>query len=197
MKLPLFFILVLTVVGSFAQNGEFVLQGQLVDANKQPISDAYIINFRNSDKNTSRTNGVFDVRVLPTDSLIFSHVSFFRKVVSVFELLRNPQVEMVRDTVNIMQIDVSPEQMTDAERALENIKSLDFDFRPQPGDNYTQSERMTDLLNTENRVQRAASNSLDLLRFSPSEEIGKLIDKVKRRKKARQFDSTRKNGKKK
>ncbi len=75
---------------------------------------------------------------------------------------------------------------------MENIESIKFDFRPQPDDNYTESERMQLLMNTEDRVQRTASYSLSLLKFSPSEKIGNFFEKRKKRKKAKQFESTKK-----
>ena len=191
MKHILLLIFVFAVFHSFSQEKEFYLQGQIVDRNNIPISDAYIINFRNSDKNTSRANGVFDARVLPSDSLVFSHVSFFRKVVSIFDILKNPVVEMQLDTININPINISASKKSDYEKAMENIESIKFDFRPQPDDAYTETERMRNLLNTENDVERAASYSLNLLQFSPSEEIGKLINKRKKRKEAKRFSSTK------
>ncbi len=192
MKHILLLIFVFTVFYSFSQEKEFYLQGQVVDRNNNPIPDAYIINFRISDKNTSRANGVFDARVLPSDSLVFSHVSFFRKTVSVFDILKNPVVEMQLDTININPINISASKKSDYEKAMENIESIKFDFRPQPDDDYTENERMKNLLNTENQVERAYSNSVNLLQFSPSEEIGKLITKRKKKKAAKQFSSSKK-----
>jgi hypothetical protein len=75
---------------------------------------------------------------------------------------------------------------------MKNIDRIEFDFRPQPDDAFTETERMKTLMNTENQVERAYSNSLNLLQFSPSEEIGKFISKRKKKKAAKQFSSTRK-----
>jgi len=192
MKLILLIIIVLSCLNSFAQQEEFYLQGQVIDANKNPISDAYIYNERSNIKNVSRNSGIFDIRVLPGDSLIITHISFIRKVVTVYQLMVNPIVQLELDTVNIRSINVSADKMSDYKKAMENIDRIEFDFRPQPDDAYTETERMKNLFNTENQVERAYSNSLNFLQFSPSEQIGKLIDKRKKKKEARQFSSTKK-----
>lgn len=191
MKLILFLALVFAFKGSFAQQEEFHLQGQVVDAHKNPVGDAYIFNERNLVKNVSRSNGIFDVLVLPGDSIIITHISFIRKVVTVHQLMVNPIVQLEIDTINIRSINVSASQRTDYEKALKNIESIEFDFRPQPDDNYTEAEKMQVLMNTEDRVQRTASSSVSLLRFSPSEEIGKIFAKRKKKKEAKQFSSTK------
>jgi hypothetical protein len=53
---------------------------------------------------------------------------------------------------------------------------------------------MNALLQTEDQVQRVAASSVSLVRFSPSEEIGKLISKRKKKKEARQFSSSKETG---
>ena len=191
MKLFLLIIIVFACLSSNAQQEEFYLQGQVVDENKNPVGDAYIFNDRSSVKTVSRRNGIFDIRVLPEDSIIITHISFIRKVVTVYQLLNNPIVQLELDTVNIRSINVSADKMSDYKKAMENIDRIEFDFRPQPDDAYTETERMKTLLNTENQVERAYSNSLNLLQFSPSEQIGKLIAKRKKKKEAKQFSSTK------
>src|SRR5690606_33565907 len=156
-----------------------------------PISDSYIFNERNSIKSVSKSNGVFDVLVLPGDSIIISHISFIRKVVTVHQLLVNPVVQLELDTINIKPVNISASEKSDYQNAMKNIESIKFDFRPQPDDNYTERERMKTLFNTENQVERAHSNSLNLMQFSPSKEIGKLISKRQKRKAAKQFYSTK------
>ena len=191
MKPLLLFICVFVVLISSAQDKEFNLQGQVVDSKQNPIPDAYIINLRNSVKDVSRSNGVFEVGVLPGDSIIISHISFLRKVVTVHQLMINPIVQLDLDTINIRPVNISASQRSDYEKALKNMESIEFDFRPQPDDNYTESEKMQVLMNTEDRVQRTASSSLSLVRFSPSEEIGKMFAKRKKKKEAKQFSSTK------
>ena len=191
MKPLLLFICVFVVLISSAQDKEFNLQGQVVDSKQYPIPDAYIINLRNSVKDVSRSNGVFEVGVLPGDSIVISHISFLRKVVTVHQLMINPIVQLDLDTINIRPVNISASQRSDYEKALKNMESIEFDFRPQPDDNYTESEKMQVLMNTEDRVQRTASSSLSLVRFSPSEEIGKMFSKRKKKKEAKQFSSTK------
>ena len=81
MKQFILSVFVLFSYYSFSQEKEFLLQGQIVDRNNNPISDGYIFNERSSVKSVSKDNGVFDVLVLPGDSIIISHISFIRKLV--------------------------------------------------------------------------------------------------------------------
>ena len=191
MKLFLLLILVFAFTGSFAQQEEFHLQGQVVDAKKNPVGDALIFNERSTRRYVSGNNGIFDVWVQPGDSVIISHISFVRKVVTVHQLMINPIVQLEIDTINIRSINVSASQRTDYEKALKNMESIEFDFRPQPDDSYTESEKMQVLMNTEDRVQRTTASSVSLVRFSPSEEIGKMFAKRKKKKEAKQFSSTK------
>jgi hypothetical protein len=191
MKHILPMIFVFAVFYSFSQEKEFYLQGQVVDENNNPISDTYIFNERSSAKSVSRDNGIFDVMVLPGDSIIITHISFIRKVVTVHQLMVDPVVQLELDTINIRSINISASERSDYEKAMKNMEKIEFDFRPQPDDAYTETERMKNLLNTENQVERAYSHSLNFLQFSPSEEIGKLISKRKKKKAANQFSSTK------
>ena len=94
---------------------------------------------------------------------------------------------LLPDTVNIGQVDISPNRKTAAERAAENIARIEFDFRPQPNDNFTESERMQELLNENDRIQRSRASSLKY-QFSPSEVIGEIFGKRKQRKKSKEFE---------
>jgi len=191
MKQFVLFVFVFFAYHSFSQEKEFFLQGQIVDRNNNPISDGYIFNERSSVKSVSKANGVFDVKVLPSDTIIISHIAFVRKIVTVYQLLVNPLVQLELDTINIRPVNISASEKSEYEKAMKNIENIQFDFRPQPDDTYTESERMKSLLNTENQVERAYSNSLNFMQFSPSEEIGKLISKRKKKKATKQFSSTK------
>lgn len=191
MKLILPIIFAIACISVFAQQEEFYLQGQVIDENKNPVADAYIFNERSLVKTASRTSGIFDLRVLPEDSIIITHISFIRKVVTVYQLMVNPIVQLELDTINIRSINISADKMSDYQKAMKNIDRIEFDFRPQPDDAYTETERMKNLLNTENQVERAYSHSLNFLKFSPSEQIGKLMEKRKKKKEAKQFSSTK------
>lgn len=191
MKQFLVIILVFTFLGSFAQQDEIHIQGQVVDIKKNPVADAHVFNARNSSKSVSRINGIFDVRVLPGDSIIITHISFIRKVVTVHQLMVNPVVQLEIDTINIRSVNVSASQQTDYEKAMKNIDRIEFDFRPKPDDSFTETERMKVLMQSEDEIQRVSASSVSLVRFSPSEEIGKMISKRKKKKEARKFSSTK------
>lgn len=191
MKQLLLLMLVFSFLNSFAQDKEFFLQGQVVDAKKNPVSDVYLFNPRNSSKTVSRSNGVFDMWVLPADSVIISHISFLRKTVTVYQLMVNPIIQLDIDTINIRSVNVSASQRTDYEKAMKNIESIGFDFRPNSDDVYTETERMQSLMQKEDQVQRVAASSVRLVGFSPSEEINKIFAKHRKKKEAKQFSSTK------
>jgi hypothetical protein len=191
MKQLLLILFVFAFLNSIAQEKEFHLQGQVVDAKKNPIADVYLFNPRSSFRNISHTNGVFDVWVLPGDSIIITHLSFLRKTVTAYQLMVDPIVQLELDTINIRSVNVSPNQRTDYEKAMKNMERIEYDFKPLPTDNYTENERMKTLLITEDQLQSVAASSVSLARFSPSEEIGKLIAKHKKKKEAKQFSSTK------
>lgn len=192
MKRLLFIVFVFAFLSSFSQDEEFYLQGRVLDDKNNPIADANIFNERSRIRNSSTRNGIFDVLVLPGDSVIITHISFIRKVVTVHQLMVNPVVHLEIDTVNIHPVNISASELSEYEKAMENMKSIEWDFRPQPDDLYTETERMKNLLNTENQVERVYSHSLNFLKFSPSEEIGKLVAKRKKKKEAKKFSSTKK-----
>ena len=108
------------------------------------------------------------------------------------QLLVNPIIRLELDTINILPINVSPNQLTDSEKAAENIKSIEFDFRPSTEDISTDKQRMDELIKTENSVERAAASSLNFVTFSPSEQFNKWRTKRKQKKKSKEFYSTTK-----
>ncbi|MDO8951999.1 MAG: hypothetical protein Q7U86_05195 [Draconibacterium sp.] len=191
MKQFLLLILVFAFTGSFAQQEEFHLQGQVVDANKNPVGDALIFNERSTRRYVSGNNGIFDVWVLPGDSVIITHISFIRKAVTVHQLMINPIVQLELDTINIRPVNVSASQRSDYEKAMKNIERIEFDFRPNSNDVSTETERMQSLMQQEDQVQRVAASSVRLAGFSPSEEINKILAKHRKKKEAKQFSSTK------
>ena len=191
MKQLVLLMLVFSFLNSFAQDKEFFLQGQIVDVKQNPVSDVYLFNPRNSIQSISRSNGVFDIWVLPADSIIISHISFLRKTVTVYRLMLNPIIQLETDTVNIRPVNVSASQRTDYEKAMKNIERIEFDFRPNSDDVSTETERMQSLMQKEDQVQRVAASSVRLAGFSPSEEINKILAKHRKKKEAKQFSSTK------
>ena len=195
MKQLLAILIIFCAFKSFSQQEEFQIQGQIIDENNIPVSDVIVVNLRDNSQHISRQNGIFSIRLLPSDSIYISHVTFLDKIISAFDILSNPIIKLAPDTVSIGQINVYETTKTDYQRAMENIAKIEFDTRPQVTDNYSESERMEQLLQTHNKVERAAAHSLTY-RFSPSAVIGKVIDKIKIRKKSNQYSSTKKNKKK-
>jgi hypothetical protein len=192
MRLNFTLLFFLIAMCATAQQTEFVLQGKITDSQQHPVADAYILNYRNSSKFVSKGNGIFELRVLPADTLIISHISFLRKVVTVYELLVNPLITLETDTVNIKPVNVSGDRQTDYEAAMKNISSIKFDPRSQVDDNFSKTEQVNQVMKTENRVMRTEASSVRIASFSPSEVIGKLSEKRKKRKEASQYESTRK-----
>jgi len=182
----------LTILCVTAQETQFTLQGRITDIEQKPVADAYIVNIRNSEKSISTSNGIFELRVIPSDTLIVSHISFLRKVVTVYQLLVNPTVVLETDTVNIKPVNVSGDRQTDYDAAMKNISSIKFDPRALSGDEFSNVERTKELMKTENRVLRTEASSISLVSFSPSEIIGKWAEKRKKRKEDSQYDSTKK-----
>lgn len=184
-----FSILIFTSSG---QLKEFLLEGQIVDEEDNPISDVYIVNPDNNETDISHENGVFSMWVSPGDSLVLSHISYFRKTVTVYSLLLNPKVVMISEHVDIPEVIVSPNPTTDIDRANENINQIDWDFRPQPGDDFTESEQLQQTVIENNRVLRTEAASVSILKFSPSENIGRLFTKLKKKAENSEISSTRK-----
>ncbi|HYQ57473.1 MAG TPA: hypothetical protein VEP89_09000, partial [Draconibacterium sp.] len=162
----IFFLLL--VITSSGQLKKFLLEGQVVDQENNPISDVYVVNTDNHTADISRENGEFSMMVSHGDTLVLSHISYFRKMVSGYALLINPKVEMISQDVDIPEIVVSPNQPTNAERAGENIHQIDWDRRPLPEDNFTESERLEQAAIANNRVRRSEAAYLSIFEFSPS-----------------------------
>ena len=196
MKLVLIITLSFLCLYAFSQEKEFLIEAQIIDSNQNSLNDVYVLNYRNLDKTISNENGIFGLWVLPEDSLMISHISYHRKIIHVFELLKNPVIQIDIDTINILEVNIFSRQKTDSEKAMENIKSIEFDLRPQPGESFTEKEMVQDMLNRENGIMRSEATSLNIISFSPTFIFDIIASKVKRRKKANQFYSQKKKSKK-
>jgi len=178
---------------SSAQIKAFLLEGQVVDHNNQPISDVYIVNLSNFDKDISRSNGVFSFWVAPSDTLVLSHISFHRKMIPVNTLLINPIVKLESENVDIPEVRVSPNQMSDIDRANENMQFVQ-DYQPQLKIRMQQEEAdpVNTILTENNDLMRAEASSIRIVSFSPSENIGKLFTKLKKKDSSMDYSSTKK-----
>ncbi len=183
----LFLLITLTIAAQ-----EFTLQGKITDSAQNLVSDAYVFNIHNSARCFSTGNGLFELRVQPSDTLIISHISFLRKMVTVYELLKNPVVMLETDTLNIKPVKVTGNLQTAREQAMKNINYQTFDALPRIGDNFSETERTAQLMKTENRVLRTEASSVRIASFSPSAVIGKFAEKRAKRKIAKEYNSTRK-----
>ena len=192
MKLNFTLFLLLIALVAAAQQTEFVLQGKITDREENPVADAYIVNIRNSSRFFSGSNGLFEIRVQPGDTLLISHISFQRKIVTVFELLKNPVISLDGDMVNMKPIDVNGSRETDYETAKKNINAVTFDPKPRVSDGFSQSEQVSQMIKAENRLMRTEASSVRIASFSPSQVIGKIAEIRKKKREASKYNSTRK-----
>lgn len=187
LSLSLFFI----CFNLFSQN-EFRIEGRIVGHNGHPVSDAYLINYRDLAKDITNHNGIFSIQVLPSDSLVISHISYQRKVVTVFQLMINPIIQLEIDSLNITEINISPDQQTEYERARENIESIKLMNIPSFTKIKPEPDPVLEMATEHNRVMRTEASSISIYRFSPSEQIGKLFKVFKKKDKTQDFKSTKK-----
>lgn len=186
----LFSLLVLT---SFGQIKRFLVQAQIVDQNDNPISDVYIVNLDNHEQDISLENGVFSLWVSPGDSLVLSHISYFRKIVSVHSLLVNPKVQMTSEHVDIPEVVVSPDQVTDIDRANNNLAFVkEYETPVRVRMQMEESNPVTTIMTEYNDLMRSEASSISIVRFSPSENLGKLFTRLKKKDSYNDFYSTRK-----
>jgi hypothetical protein len=192
--LPTLFLIFIYSV-ALSQEKEFQIQAQIVDTNAKPVGDVYILNYRNLDKAVSRPNGVFDMSVLPGDSLMISHVSYVNKIIRVFDILVNPVVQIEMDTINILQVNVSPEQKTDYDRARENLMFLSELKVPKFEKIKPEETPVMQMIKEHNSIFRSEASSISILRFSPSGITDKAKKRLKNRQQSNQYSSTRKHKK--
>ena len=192
MKLLPILILSLISFAVLSQEKAFLIKGKIVTESLKPIPDVHVINYRTLQKVVSSPKGTFNILVQAGDSLMVSHIAYYRKRIHADSIGTYPIIQLALDTVNIVDINVSPDDKSDYEKAMDNIASIKLEdagkFEKIKSETTPQLAMMTE----HNVLMRSEAASISLLRFSPSGLIGKLTDKIKRRKKAKQFNSTRK-----
>lgn len=189
----LFTILFLfTVLFSYSQQHQFLIQGQIIDETNKPISDVYIINLNNQEKDVSQLNGVFTVWASSTDSLVLSHISYFRKIVTIHSLLVNPTIKLIAENVDIPEILVSPDLITDIDRARLNMMFMQEYNVPAYTKIKDEVQPVQTLMIENNELLRSEAASISLLRFSPSYSIEKLFVKLRRQDRLKDFNSSTK-----
>jgi hypothetical protein len=192
MKLLLLTGLIFTILFVNGQDKFIHLKGKIVDEHSHPIPDAYIINYRDYKKIVSNRDGEFNIWVERSDSLMISHISYYRKIVYTDSVRLHPTIQLKLDTVNIMHINVFTESRTDEDFAKKNINSWEFSLKPSPTEVFTEKERVQNVINSENKVMRSEASSVRIATFSPSEQIGKIVNLFKRRKKSNEFSNSKK-----
>jgi hypothetical protein len=104
----------------------------------------------------------------------------------------HPVNQLVLDTVNITDINVSPDEKSDYEKAMDNIASIKQvevgKFEKIKRETTPQLRMMTE----HNELMRSEAASISLLRFSPLSLIDKLLLKIRRRKKTKKYYSSKK-----
>ncbi|WP_372650617.1 hypothetical protein [Draconibacterium sp.] len=172
-------------INAYAQDSPtFIIEGKTVNTDGLPIADVYVINPRTLEKDITRANGVFKLTVSAQDSLIFSHISYFRISVQVYNLMQNPIIKMESEDVQIPEVVVSPEQKTDSERAQENLNFLG-DYKPLKYNKMKpESDPTTTIMTEHNRLMRTEASSISFLPILgvPLQAIDKAVQKHKRRK---------------
>ncbi|WP_163323074.1 hypothetical protein [Draconibacterium mangrovi] len=172
-------------INAYAQDSpSFIIEGKTVNNEGLPIADIYVVNPRTLEKDITRANGVFKLSVSAQDSLIFSHISYFRISVKVYNLMQNPIVKMESEDVQIPEVIVSPEQKTDSERAQENLNFLG-DYKPLKYNKMKpESDPTTTIMTQHNRLMRTEAASVSLLPILgiPLNAIDNAVQKRKRRK---------------
>lgn len=171
-------------INGITQENSFIIQGNIMDENGNPISDVYVINPRTFEKEITRQNGIFSITVFPRDSLVFSHISYLRKFIRVSNLQQNSTVVLETENVQIPQINISPKQLSDMERAQKNLTFLN-NYKPLK---YNKMKPEVDPLETSmtehNRLMRSEAGSisfLPLLGFA-FKQVDKAVQKRRRRK---------------
>ncbi|HYQ56788.1 MAG TPA: hypothetical protein VEP89_05510, partial [Draconibacterium sp.] len=89
---------------AYAQDTTFTIEGKTVNNEGLPIADIYVINPRTLEKYVTCEDGIFSIEVSPTDELVFSHISYLRVSIPVYNLLLNPLVSLKSKNVEIPEI---------------------------------------------------------------------------------------------
>lgn len=179
-------------VSLFAQEKTFLIEGQVVDQLMKPVADVYVVNLNSNEKDISNINGVFSLRVSPTDSLIFSHISFYRRIVKVHKLLFNPVVMLDAEHVDIPEVRISANDLSDVQRAEINMSFLQSYDPPMMKRMSVQNDPVHEVVLENNRILRSEASSIHIASFSPSAALHILYSTFKRKDPLTDYSSTRK-----
>ncbi len=124
MKGLLLFVYCLLTITGFSQEKEFMLKGRILACDSVPVENAYVINFRDYSAYLSRENGHFNIWVQPGDSLMVSHISFFRRVIHVDTVVKNPDIFIEFDTIMVKQVDIGKDLQKILEKNLTPVRNM-------------------------------------------------------------------------
>ncbi len=172
-----------------------MIQAKVVDQEGNPISDVYVVNLVNHEKNISHSDGVFNISVFLSDSLVLSHISYFRKTVTVHDILMDPVITMYSEEIGIQEVKVTPDQKSDYDHAMKNMAFLEEYTVPDFTKIKEESDPLTTLMTENNDLMRAEAASVSFVRFSPADNIERLFAKLKRKDSSNDYYSTRKQKK--
>lgn len=192
MKQLITIIFIALCLTSFGQQKRFTIQAKVVDEKGVAISDVYIVNLVSNEKDISKNNGIFTIQVLPTDSIVLSHISYFRKIVSVYSLLLHPTVQLYSENVNIPEVKITPDKQSDYDRAMANLEFLNVFKVPEYTKIKEENEPVTTIMTEHNDLMRSEASSISLIRISPTATIGRMIDKLKKKENSKEYSSTKK-----
>ncbi len=179
-------------IAVFAQEDKLYIQGRVVNANGDPVSDVYIINVITHEKDITQADGIFTIQVSPNDSLILSHISYYRKAVKVYTLLQNPVVVLESDNIEISEVTVTPENQNDYERAKKNLKFLEDYKVPSYTKIKPENDPVQTIMTEHNKLMRTEAGMLNLGAI-PLQALTNLGKKKKtKRRRSDSYYSTRK-----
>lgn len=177
---------------ALSQNKEIQIQGKIINQNGNPVSDVYIINTSNLEKDITQPDGIFTVTASPNNSLIISHISYHRKEVKVYTLIKEPVIILESDNITIPEITVTPDKISDYDRAKKNLSFLKDYKAGSYSKIKTGANPVQTMMTEHNRLMRTEAGSINLLQF-PLETISKLAKKHEyKRKNSNDYFSTRK-----
>lgn len=177
-------LLISCCINSVAQKKSFIIKGTIVDKKGIPISDVYVINPRTFEKEITRQNGIFTITVIPKDSLVFSHISYLRRFARVVDIQQNPEVILEAENVQIPEINVSPNQISDMDKAKKNLSFLKNHTPIKYNKMKPESNPLETTITEHNRLMRAESGSISFLPILGfvTNKADKVVQKRKRRK---------------
>lgn len=168
-----------------------MLRAKIMGPDAKPVTDAYIINYRNVMSNVSSPTGQFNIWVQHGDSLIISHISYNSKRIFADSIINNSVIFLIPSTRNILEVNVSPNFKSDYERARDNINSL-AEIKLIPFSKIKEEPNpVLDMATENNRVLRTEAASVSLLRISLSQQITNTKKKIQRNKDSKHYSSTK------